>query len=188
MSFLRHVLAVLLLACAAALLVAGCGGSSGSKPPDYARALQDAPAPLASLYSQANRLVPGGKSAFEKGLKRLHGYPVVVNLWASWCGNCRFEFPFLQKLSARFGTRVAFVGIDSEDSDDAAAAWLEEAPVPYPSYADPHHEMADSLKVIGLPDTAFYDRQGRLVFLKQGNYRDEGELEDQIEKLLREKS
>jgi thioredoxin-related protein len=85
-------------------------------------------------------------------------------------------------------TRVAFVGVDSEDSDDSAATWLEEAPVPYPSYTDPHHEMAHSLKVIGLPDTAFYDRRGKLVFLKQGVYRDDNELEDQIKKLLLEKS
>lgn len=48
--------------------------------------------------------------------------------------------------------------------------------------------MAHSLKVIGLPDTAFYDRRGKLVFLKQGVYRDDNELEDQIKKLLLEKS
>lgn len=187
MAFRRHrPVALLALTCAVAL--AGCGGSSGSKPPDYAKALRGARGPLASLYSQANRLVPGGKSAVEDRLKRLRGHPVVVNLWASWCGDCRFESPFLQELSARFGTRVAFVGVDSEDSNAAAATWLEEAPVPYPSYTDPHHEMADALKLIGLPATAFYDRQGKLFFLKQGAYRDDSELEDQIEQLLLEKS
>jgi cytochrome c biogenesis protein CcmG, thiol:disulfide interchange protein DsbE len=180
--------AVALLALTSAVALAGCGGFSGGKPPDYARALRGAPAPLAGLYSQANQLIPGGKGALEKRLQRLRGYPVVVNLWASWCGECRFEFPFLQKLSARFGARVAFAGVDSEDSDGAAATWLEEAPVSYPSYTDPHHEMADSLRVVGLPDTAFYDRQGRLVFLKQGAYRDDSELEDQIKKLLQERS
>lgn len=188
MSFRRpRPVALLALTCAVAL--AGCsGGSSGGKPPDYAQALRGAPAPLASLYSQANQVLPGGKDGLDQRLRRLRGYPVVVNLWASWCGNCRFEFPLLQKLSARFGTRVAFLGVDSGDSDDAATTWLRESPVPYPSYADPHHEMADGLKVIGLPDTAFYDRRGKLVFLKQGAFRDENELEGQIKKLLTEKS
>lgn len=186
MDFRRYgFVALLALICAA---LVGCGGSSGAKPPDYAKALHSAPPALASLYSQGNQLVPGGKGALDQRLKRLHGYPVVVNLWASWCGDCRYEFPLLQKISARFATRVAFAGVDSEDSDDAAATWLREAPVPYPSYSDPNHEMANSLKVIGLPDTAFYDRQGKLVFLKQGGYRSGGELEDQIEQLLREQS
>jgi thiol-disulfide isomerase/thioredoxin len=178
--------ALLALACVVALVVGGCGGSSGSKPPDYAKALRGAPAPLAALYSQGNQLVPGGKTAFEKRLKRLRGYPVVVNLWASWCNGCRVEFPFLQKLSARFGTRVAFVGIDSGDSSDSAATWLSESPVPYPSYSDPSHKMADSLKLIGLPGTAFYDKQGKLVFLKQGQYGNDEELEGQIKELLNE--
>lgn len=187
MSFHRHG-RVALMALACTVVLAGCGGSSGSRPPDYAKALRGAPAPLAGLYAQANQLVPGGKDALEQRLKRLRGYPVIVNLWASWCGECRFEFPILQRLSARFGTRVAFAGLDSGDSDAAATTWLEEAPVPYPSYADPHHEMADSLKVVGIPDTAFYDRQGKLVFLKQGAYRADSELEDQIKNLLLGKS
>jgi len=55
--------------------------------------------------------------------------------------------------------------------------WLGEAPAPYPSYTDPHHELAQSYKVLGLPDTAFYNRRGQLVWLKQGNYRDAKELE-----------
>jgi cytochrome c biogenesis protein CcmG, thiol:disulfide interchange protein DsbE len=174
------------IALTCAVVLAGCGGSSGSKPPDYAEALRGAPAPLASLYSQGNQLVRGGEAEFEKRLKRLRGYPVVVNLWASWCGQCRIEFPFLQRLSARFGTRVAFIGIDSEDSDEAAERWLDEAPVPYPSITDPDHEIADSLDLLGLPGTAFYDRQGELVLLKQGAYREGSELKDQIKELLLE--
>jgi len=184
MNLHRYVLPTLIVLVA----LAGCGGPSGSKPPDYAKALRGAPAPLAGLYSQANQLVPGGKAVFEKRLSQLRGYPVVVNLWASWCGNCRIEFALLQKLSAHYGTRVAFVGIDSEDSDDAATTWLEEAPVPYPSVTDPDREIANSLNLLGFPGTAFYDRQGELVFLKQGAYRDGSEFEDQIKELLFEQS
>jgi len=176
-----------LIALICAIVLGGCGGSSGSKPPDYAETLRGAPAPLASLYSEGNQLVRGGKTEFEKRLKQLRGYPVVVNLWASWCGQCRIEFPFLQNFSARFGTQVAFIGIDSEDSDDAARTWLDQAPVPYPSVTDPDREIADSLDLLGLPGTAFYDRQGELVFLKQGAYREGSELEDQIKELLLEK-
>jgi cytochrome c biogenesis protein CcmG, thiol:disulfide interchange protein DsbE len=166
----------------------GCGGPSGSQPPEYAKALKDAPPSLATLYAQGNQLVPGGEEELEDRLNQLRGYPVVVNLWASWCGNCRFEFPFFQRLSARFGTRLAFIGIDSEDSDDAATTWLDEAPVPYPSITDPDREIANSLGVLGFPSTAFYDREGDLALLKQGAYREEGQLEDQIKELLQENS
>jgi cytochrome c biogenesis protein CcmG/thiol:disulfide interchange protein DsbE len=108
---------------------------------------------------------------------------VVVNVWASWCGPCRFEFPHFQQAAADFGKRVAFLGVDKQDSDDAASTFLEEAPVPYPSYTDPDEEIADALGAsLGLPDTAFYDRQGKLVYLKQGPYSDEAELRGDIER------
>lgn len=165
----------------AALLAGGCGssddqGSDGAHP-NYAKALAGAPAPLATLYKQGNDLLDGGEDAYEERIEQLRGYPIVVNVWASWCVPCRQEFPALQKLSARYGKRVAFLGVNSEDSDDAAATFLRETPVPYPSYSDPDKEIYDSLDGVGFPDTAFYDSSGELVYLKIGQYRDEAELE-----------
>jgi cytochrome c biogenesis protein CcmG/thiol:disulfide interchange protein DsbE len=166
-----------------ALAAAGCGSSEsdagGGAPPDYERALAGSPPRLAALHEQANELLPGGLDAFEKRIESLRGYPVVVNVWASWCGPCRFEFPMLQKLSARYGKRVAFLGVDSDDSAEEAKRFLAEEPVPYPSYSDPDKEILDSLDGYGgFPDTAFYDKEGELVYLKQGQYADEEALEE----------
>ena len=139
------------------------------------------PAPLAALHGQENELLPGGTDAYEQRLAELKGYPVVVNFWASWCGPCRFEFPTLQKLSARYGKRVAFLGVNSQDDADAAATFLAEEPVPYPSYIDPGKGLIESLGGLGgLPDTAFYDRGGELVYLKQGPYTEDSELEADV--------
>lgn len=169
---------------AAALLVAGCGASgSGTTAthPDFAKALKGSPPPLAALHRQANQLLPGGTEAFEQRLAELRGYPVVANVWASWCGPCRFEFPTLQKLAARYGKRVAFLGVNAEDSEAAAKTFLREEPVPYPSYSDADSKIASSLGAkVGLPDTAFFDAHGKLVYLKQGPYSDDSELEEDV--------
>jgi cytochrome c biogenesis protein CcmG, thiol:disulfide interchange protein DsbE len=168
-----------------AVLASGCGaagnGDSGGSHPNYQRALAGAPPPLAALYKQGNEFLPGGVDAYEKRIAALHGHPVVVNLWASWCGPCRFEFPALQRLSARYGKKVAFLGVNSQDSDDAAETFLREEPVPYPSYTDPDEDIANSLGAsLGYPDTAFYDRAGNLCHLKQGPYSEDGDLEADI--------
>jgi cytochrome c biogenesis protein CcmG, thiol:disulfide interchange protein DsbE len=161
----------------------GCGSSGeGGSHPDYARALAGSPAQLAALHEQANQLLPGGVDAYEARIAALKGYPVVANAWASWCGGCRFEFPALQELSARYGKRVAFLGIDSEDSDEFAEDFLRENPVPYPSYADGDKAIADSLGGRGLPRTAFYDSDGQLCYLKIGAYADEEALEADLER------
>jgi cytochrome c biogenesis protein CcmG/thiol:disulfide interchange protein DsbE len=166
--------------------VSGCGSSQagdyGGQHPNYASALAGSPAPLAALHRQADQLLGGGQEAYEDRLAALRGYPAVVNLWASWCGPCRFEFPLFQKAAAAEGKRVAFLGVDVQDSDDAASTFLEEAPVPYPSYSDADKTIADGVGAsLGLPDTAFYDRRGRLTYLKQGPYHDLAELRADVE-------
>jgi cytochrome c biogenesis protein CcmG/thiol:disulfide interchange protein DsbE len=177
--------AVLLTLALAALTAVGCGssseGESGSPPPDYERLLAGSPAPLAALHKQENELLDGGLDAYEKRIEELRGYPVVTNVWASWCGPCRVEFPVLQDLAARYGKRVAFLGVNSEDDSDAAETYLEGTPVPYPSYSDGDGEIAAAIGTTGgLPDTAFYDRDGELCFLRLGQYPDVAELEADV--------
>jgi cytochrome c biogenesis protein CcmG/thiol:disulfide interchange protein DsbE len=162
-----------------ALAIVGCGSSESSTntQPDYDKALAGSPAPLAALHDQANRLLPGGVDAYEKRIERLRGYPVVANVWASWCGPCRIEIPYFQRAGARYGKRVAFLGIDRQDSDDAAHTFLREEPVSYPSYRDPDEAISTGVGAeLGMPDTAFYNRGGELVYLKQGPYETMEEL------------
>jgi cytochrome c biogenesis protein CcmG, thiol:disulfide interchange protein DsbE len=168
------------LALVVAAALAGCGASGegeyGGEHPDYAKALAGAPARLAALHRQANELLPGGLDAYEARLASLRGYPVVVNVWGSWCGPCRLEFPAFQRVSAAYGKRVAFLGVDSQDSADAASTFLEEAPVPYPSYSDSDGTIKNEVGARGLPGTAFYDREGELVYLDLKPYVEAADL------------
>jgi cytochrome c biogenesis protein CcmG, thiol:disulfide interchange protein DsbE len=169
---------------AIALLIAGCGGSDAGNPDsrlsiDQAtRPLQGAPAPLAEIRAQANELLGGGTDAFAARLQELRGYPVVVNKWASWCGPCRYEFPWFQSLAERRGGEIAFLGVNSSDSDSTAEQFLSELPLPYPSYTDPDLNLAQDLggPPKAFPTTTFYDRSGRLVYTHPGVYRDESDL------------
>ena len=177
----RRARSALALALAAGLILAACGSSSGGEgggsAPDYGKALAGSPKPLAALHDQADQLLDGGTDAFEQRMTSLRGFPVVVNKWASWCGPCRAEFPFLQDATAKFGKKVAFLGVNSQDSDDAAKTFLGQYPVPYPSYTDPDQQIAEQLKAtLGFPSTAFYDRRGEQVYLRQGGYPSEADL------------
>jgi thiol-disulfide isomerase/thioredoxin len=181
-------LASAVAAAAAIVLAVACGGDSARSGghPDYRRALAGAPPPLARLYRQGDRLLPGGTAAFARRLADLRGHPVVVNKWASWCGPCREEFPWFQRLSAKLGRQVAFLGVDSNDASAAARTFLEEFPVPYPSYSDPGQEIARAIEAtVGFPGTAFYDRAGKLVYVRRGQYPSESALAADIRRYAR---
>ena len=169
---------------AGALAVAGCAGSNAGNPDSRLSANQatqpiaGASPQLAAIRSQGNQLLGGGKDAFDQRLEALRGTPVVVNKWASWCGPCRFEFPWFQSLAEKQGAHVAFLGVNSNDSDGAAKQFLSELPLPYPSYSDPNLDIAQDLggPPQAFPTTTFYDRSGKQVFSHPGVYPDEQAL------------
>jgi thiol-disulfide isomerase/thioredoxin len=176
--------ALALLAVVAALAIAGCGGSDSGNPDsrltaDQAKApIPGAPPQLAAIRSQAGQLLDGGSDAFDARLDQLHGTPVVVNKWASWCGPCRFEFPWFQSLAEKRGGQIAFLGVNANDSDGSAKTFLSELPLPYPSYTDPDLKIAQDLggPPQAFPTTTFYDRSGDKVFTHPGVYQNEGDL------------
>jgi cytochrome c biogenesis protein CcmG/thiol:disulfide interchange protein DsbE len=144
---------------------------------EIARRLDGAPPKLAKLHAQANDILPGARRALRARLADLRGeHPVVVNIWAAWCGPCRAEMPVLQQVALDFGRQVAFIGVDLRDNREAAAAFLRKIPVAYPSYDDPSGKVYNAEGLAGVPSTLFYDRRGKQRFVHQGPYFEKADL------------
>jgi cytochrome c biogenesis protein CcmG, thiol:disulfide interchange protein DsbE len=137
--------------------------------------------PLAGLHAQAGELLSGGLPALRARLATLHGWPVVVNKWASWCLPCRAEFGAFQAASLAQGRAVAFIGIDSGDtSRPDALAFLRSFPVSYPSYYDQSGELGATITDSTFtPVTVFYNRRGA-QYIHQGPYPSQAKLEQDI--------
>lgn len=150
---------------------------------EAARRLSGSPAPLAALHRQADQLLGGGKSAVKARLAALRGHPVVLNKWASWCGPCRAEFPFYQRVGVDYGRRVAFLGLNAGDNDGDARGFLKRFPVPYPSYTDPREKATLALGLPSVyPITVFYGADGSRRYVHQGGYATQAELARDIER------
>jgi thiol-disulfide isomerase/thioredoxin len=147
--------------------------------------LAGAPAPLAALYEQPSALLEGGRTAFEERIASLKGHPAVVNKWASWCRPCRAEFPVFQHVAAQRGKDVAFLGINGTDKRPAAEKFLAERPLPYPSYEDPHEDIAQGRKAAKYyPMTLFIDERGKTAFIHTGEYTTPAQLNADIDRYL----
>jgi cytochrome oxidase Cu insertion factor (SCO1/SenC/PrrC family)/thiol-disulfide isomerase/thioredoxin len=142
--------------------------------------LASSPPALAELHSRGGQLL-GSERALAARLRSLRGYPVVLNVWASWCPPCRAEFPLLAKASVQYGRKVAFLGADTEDQATSARSFLADHRVAYPSYQATTEDLSSLAAFEGVPTTLFFDRSGKLAYLHSGQYEAQGTLDRDIE-------
>jgi thiol-disulfide isomerase/thioredoxin len=145
------------------------------------RQLASSPPALQQLHGQAGQLV-GSEPALAARLRGLRGYPVVLNVWASWCVPCRSEFPLFGNASVAYGRKVAFLGADAEDQAANARSFLAHHTVAYPSYQTSTEALSSLAAFNGVPTTLFLDRAGRLRYLHSGQYEAQGTLDHDIER------
>lgn len=155
-------------------LLAGCsapddGGFTFTAPGGQSRIAYDPPASRGVLPAVAGEsLLEPDRSISSDAFR---GRVVVLNLWGSWCGPCRGEAGALEQVAtATSGRGVQFLGIDVRDSRDAAADFVRDRAVPYPSIFDPPGRSLLALRGYprnAVPSTVVLDREHRVaaVFL-----------------------
>jgi cytochrome c biogenesis protein CcmG/thiol:disulfide interchange protein DsbE len=92
----------------------------------------------------------------------LGGRPLVLNVWASWCGPCRQEMPAFQRVYLQANGKVGFLGLDYLDVESAARRFVAQTGVTYPLAADPKGRAGAKLGVASLPATLFIGADGAL--------------------------
>ena len=89
--------------------------------------------------------------------------PVLVNFWASWCVPCAEEAPVLEDGWQRYRDRVAFVGVDVQDVDADALAFLKKFHVSYPNGAGNAGPTSVAYGMRGVPESYVIARDGRIL-------------------------
>lgn len=96
------------------------------------------------------------------------GRPLLVNLWASWCGPCRAEMPLLAAAAQR-ERGIGFLFVNQGESAEVVRAYLQRQGLQLPEVLlDAQSRLGPMVGSSGLPTTLFYDAQGRLLHAHLG--------------------
>jgi cytochrome c biogenesis protein CcmG/thiol:disulfide interchange protein DsbE len=146
---------------------------------------REIPSPLVGRPAAAFTLTTFGGEPLS--LEAHRGRVVVVNFWASWCTPaCYDEAPVLERGWRAYRERgVAVVGVDIQDTPDAAQRFIRDFSLTFPNAPDPAGKVSIDYGVYGVPETFFIDRTGRIRAKHVGALTDRV-FHDHVERLLAE--
>lgn len=122
----------------------------------------DVPAVPGGLPDQVLPCLGGGRPVRLAGLR---GRPMIINVWAQWCGPCRQEAPFLAALAGARSADLLVLGIDHQDPNpEAALEFARVAGWTYPQIQDRDQVLRSELRVTALPVTLFVRADGTIAY------------------------
>src|SRR4051794_29858278 len=155
---------------------------------------KEEPAELTSARTDVGDPMPPYTAAYLDGkplnLASEKGNVVFLNVWATWCGPCRFETPELQALQNQYaanGFKVIGVSVD-EGEAEAVKTFVTEQKITYPIAVDPEGRIANLLQTTVLPTSLLLDRKGKIVWRQIGAIMpNDSKLKAAVEKAVGEK-
>ena len=96
-------------------------------------------------------------------LSAYRGKPLIINVWASWCGPCRDEMTSLERVSRSSGGKFVVIGISTDDYPDRAQAYLKKANTTFRHFIDDQLYLENMLGADRIPVTLLIDAKGRVI-------------------------
>lgn len=105
-----------------------------------------------------------GFSGNTKKFSDYRGKPLIINVWASWCGPCRAEMGSLDRLARRYGGKqLNVIGISTDDDGNAAAAFIKHSKISFVNFLDSKLFLENMLGANTIPLTVLVDANGRVL-------------------------
>ena len=173
------------------LLGAGCSDLQGSGDLDYVPGTGSVV--LVDDEERADPVDISGDSLQGEpvDLEAVRGQVVVLNVWGSWCTQCRSESPLLVEAAEQLGDEVAFVGLFARpDNRDDALAFEREYGITYPTVDDDGESLLQLGKYAppAVPSTVVLDADGRVAALISGELPSVTTLVELVEEIAAEGS
>ena len=115
---------------------------------------------------------------------------MVINFWASWCGPCQYEFPFLEEAWEKYSDKIGLIAIDTDTARDDGAtidAFVKEMGLKFPVMSDVDR-LSEKLGIMNIPTTEIVNKNTEVVAVEIGAKNSTEEFTDLFALLLGEDS
>jgi len=162
--------AILVTIVTTGLLITGC--TAGSEP----IATVGKAAPNFELQNLDGQLI---------SLSSLKGKPVLVNFWATWCGPCVSEMPYLQEIHEDWSdSGLMVLAINTGDSASEAEQFLQDHNLSLPVLLDTKNVVAPKYGIRYIPTTFFIDKDGIVRNKVIGAFPSKAAIESRLDEIV----
>ena len=116
-------------------------------------------------------------------LSGFRGKPVILNFWATWCGPCRDEMPFIQEIfeNKEWSDKgLVILAVDIGESPSTVKEFLENYGLSFQVLLDIEQSVAKNYNIRGIPTTFFIDKDGIIQDMKIGAFSSKAEIEQRL--------
>lgn len=111
---------------------------------------------------------------------------VLINLWASWCGPCESEFPYMQQAYDQYkkDVEILALSVENSDTDTVLTEYAKSHNMTFPVANDASVKLGEKYAQEAIPATLLIDRFGTVVYYSEGAATSTKEFTDLFDQVL----
>lgn len=118
-------------------------------------------------------------------LSGFRGRPVLINFWATWCGPCRGEMPYLEEVYRDWKEKgLVFLAVNIGESASDVREFMDRYGLTMPVLMDTSRAVAGKYNITGIPTTYFIDSDGIIQNKVAGAFPNKASIEKYLGKLV----
>ena len=166
----KRLIAILVMILTSGLLIIGCATSSE---------------PIAAVGNAAPDFQLQNLDGQSITLSDLKGKPVLINFWATWCGPCVSEMPYIQEIHEEWsGKGLAMLAVNVGDSPSEVEHFLQNHNLSLPVLLDTKKVVAQKYNIRAFPTTFFLDKDGIIQVKVIGAFPNKAAIESRLNEIM----
>lgn len=118
-------------------------------------------------------------------LSDLRGIPVMLNFWATWCGPCRNEMPYIQEIYEQWQDRgLVIFAINQGEDFPKVYQFMQSNNLSFPVLLDTNGNVSSKYEIRGIPTTFFIDEDGIIQWRRIGSFANSAEIESYLDLII----